>query len=250
MKYALGLALVAALYCGGCATIPQDVAMGSNASPFGLVYTGKLVRVERAYMTSSYGGDTRFDASASSATLLLAHLAKKDENTYLTSAASDFAAALSGETEGFFRSRYCQYYISVADTELIEAMKSNSSSSSDSEQNKLDQYRELQNIREQLSSLQTDPESEDFDYTKSQIRDLNQQLQDVFLKLEDANRAPKSRVISVINPCRNFKIGATIEISKYQDQVILEQAIAPESKTSRNRQWDGMIATYRAVDGK
>lgn len=249
MKFGSGLALVAAFYCAGCATAPRDVAMVSGTSPFGLVYSGKLVRVERAYLSSDYSGTTRFDTSASSTALLLAHLAKKDNETALTTAASDLAAAMSGETEGRYRNRYCQYYISVDDAELIEAMKSTSTASADSEQYKLEQYRELQNIRDQLASMQVDPESQDYDYTKAQIRDLNQQLKDMFLKLEDASRAPRSRVISVINPCRNFKIGADIEISKYQDQIVLEQAIPADSAANRNTQWNGMIAAYGKAAG-
>jgi hypothetical protein len=248
IKFSSFLILVLHLALAGCATAPRDVALATSMSSFGLVYTGTLMRVEPVYLRSDYPASTRFDASASSTAVLLAHMGNKDSESPLAKAASDIAAAVSGETEGRYRNKFCQYYIAVEDPELIEAMKSTSTSSTDSEEYKLERYRELQRIREQLAYIQPDPESQDYDYVKGQIRELNGQLKDLYLKLEDANKAPPSRTISVVNPCRSFSIGADIEISKYQDQIVLEQAIATDSTANRNNQWDGMIDAYEKDD--
>lgn len=143
--------------------------------------------------------------------------------------------------------RYAGYLVSteVSNVDLIESMKS-AYGSSETEEKKMERFREKQRIRDSIVNLRPDPNDTELDYTKKEIKNLKLTLKNAFQKQMDISRRPPDKTISVINPCRSFKIGANIEIAKFADQIVLQQELPKGSDVERNNQWEDIKKKYIA----
>jgi hypothetical protein len=217
--------------------MPSGVALVSSFQASGIVYRGTLKRVEPIFVRSDVSLSRYGTAAGSAAELLAQTLDGNNKNIRLiANAAAAVAAAVTGHAEYLTQGKYCHYFIEVKSNELVESLRPSSNGDVLSEDRKIERLREMQRIREQIESMRPEESGLEVNYTREQIRKLREELKQVYQKVEDARIAPPARTISVVNPCRDFAVGIDVEISRFSDQIVLEEVSQPRSLVSPTAQ--------------
>lgn len=219
----LSYLVLAPLLLGACATAPQNMAVTQSSGGAGLIYRGELLWIAPIFVTGA-GSQASYSSTAGQAAgLLVEVLAEQSLYMYqMSSIATSFGTAISGEFEERYRGSYCQYFIETDDEELVNSISYNSGSDDEEDDFQYDMYRsEVGYYGMQVDGLDQQTEDERLSAEIDRLRAQIGRIRDALDVRDEDTFDP--RVVMVVNPCRDFELGETIVIARNNFETVLER---------------------------
>jgi len=213
--------LTVCIILSGCQSIPKNVGMSSTGADIGMVYKAKVKAIYPIYVRPDGGNSTSNGVSIIAETLTEGLLGSSPSVRALSAVSSSLARAATGMYEDRFAGLYCHYILEVQGRDLLNSISGSGFSSG----SRFSSGSGLNN---------RPPPGFDDEGRESEPPQADYRMNDLWNQFEenlggwegvtkiDSRRENNNSDIFVVNPCRNFRIGTSVTISRGERSIILQ----------------------------
>ncbi len=235
--------LLATIFCflAACSGPPKNIGIAASGSEIGETYEGKLSGIYPVFVDLALERDYSAGSGAVLEAMALRLLQNNDYAAQYALGANGLASTATGIYEDRYAGAFCQYFLEVNDQDLLDSL-SGDFFDVDEDDNLVQQqvydlgFR-IEDTENEISDLALQLEDSTDNAVRVRTQALIDRLQDriagynsrmdTLLGVDSSDEDIEASTIFVVNPCRDFKVGSTVIISKNVNTVILQPTFSP-----------------------